>query len=73
MELTRPDQARRRYQRHVGSLLKAIDERNRRQLALAARGVTPMGMRDLQREIQVLRDELAAVIAASSDALALAA
>jgi hypothetical protein len=59
---------RRRYQQRVGSLLEAIDERHRHQLALAARGVTPMGMGDLKREIQALRDELAAVIAAGSDA-----
>jgi len=59
---------RRRYQQRVGLLLAEIDERHRHQLALAARGVTPMGMRDLKREIQALRDELAAVIAAGSDA-----
>ena len=59
---------RRSYQRRVGSLLSAIDERHTRQLALAARGVKPMGMRELEQEIQALRDELAAVIAAGSDA-----
>jgi hypothetical protein len=62
-------QARRRYQQRVGSLLKAIDKLNRRQLALAVRGVTRMGMRELEEEIQALRDELAAVIAAGSSAL----
>jgi hypothetical protein len=59
---------RRRYQQRVGSLLAAIDERHRDQLALAARGVTPMGMVYLELEIQGLRDELAAVVAAGSDA-----
>jgi hypothetical protein len=63
---------RRRYQQRVGSLLEAIDERHRHQLALAARGVTPMGMGDLKREIQALRDELAAVIAAGSSRLSAA-
>lgn len=61
---------RRRYQERVGSLLAAIDERHRHQLALAARGVTPTGMRGLELELQKLRDELAAVIAAGSDAFA---
>ena len=61
---------RRRYQQRVGSLLAAIDERHRRQLALAARGVTPMGMRGLELELRELRDELAAAVAAGSDAFA---
>ena len=60
---------RRTYQQRVGTLLKAIEERYSRQLLLAARGVTSMGMRDLEQEIQGLRNELAAVIAAGSDAL----
>jgi hypothetical protein len=56
---------RRHYQQRVGALLQAIAERSRYRLRLAARGVTPMGLRDLDREIQGLRDELAAVTAAS--------
>ena len=61
--------ARRRYQRRVQSLLEAIDERRRHQLALAARGVRPAGMRELEAELQRLRDELAAVVAAGSRAV----
>jgi hypothetical protein len=64
------DDARRRYQQRVRALLVAIDGRQRRQLALAAGGATLMGTRDLERELRELRTELAAVIAAGSDALA---
>ena len=60
--------ARRRYQQTVDSLLAAIDLRRGRQLELAARGVRPAGMTDLEGELYRLRDELAAVIAAGSSA-----
>jgi hypothetical protein len=59
-------QTRRHHQQLVNSLLQAIDERRRRQLALAARGVTPVGMHGVKQEIHELRNELAAAIAASS-------
>jgi hypothetical protein len=61
---------RRDYQRRVRRLLAAIDEGHRRQLALAAHGVTSMGMRELERETRELRVELAAVVAAGSRATA---
>jgi hypothetical protein len=59
-------EARRRYQQTVERLLDAIAERRGRQLALAARGVRPAGMSDLDGELDRIRDELAAVIAAGS-------
>jgi hypothetical protein len=60
------NEARRRYQQTVERLLAAIAERRGRQLALAARGVRPAGMSDLEGELDRIRDELAAVIAAGS-------
>jgi hypothetical protein len=60
------NEARRRYQQTVERLLAAIAERRGRQLALAARGVRSAGMSELERELDRIRDELAAVIAAGS-------
>lgn len=68
MDVVQRRRARRRYQQRVNALLEAIDNRHRQQLALAARGVTPMGMRELEADLHKLRNELAAVIAASSSA-----
>jgi hypothetical protein len=65
---TTRNSARRRYQGTVQSLLDRIDERRRHKLALAARGVTASGMSELVEELQGLRSELAAVIAAGSEA-----
>jgi hypothetical protein len=64
------NEARRRYQQAVESLLQAIGERRARQLALAGRGVAPAGMSELEGELHRIRDELAAVIAAGSSAFA---
>jgi hypothetical protein len=62
------NEARRRYQQAVDTLLAAIAERRGRQHALAARGVQPAGLSDLEGDLQQIRDELAAVIAAGSSA-----
>jgi hypothetical protein len=56
---------RRSYQRRVQSLLDEIERRRRQQLVLSARGVTAAGLRELDDELQGIRSELAAVIAAS--------
>jgi len=58
--------ARRHYQQRVQTLLDSIEERRRHQAVLAAHGVTPAGMRELDDELQGIRNELAAVIAAGS-------
>ena len=57
---------RRDYQRRVESLLAEIDRRRQHLYLLAAYGVTPAAVRDLKAELQGVRDELAAVIAAGS-------
>jgi hypothetical protein len=64
------DGARRRYQGKVQALLDAIDERRQRKLALVAGGVTRSGMSELVEELRALRSELAAVVAAGSEAFA---
>ncbi len=56
--------ARRAYQQRVQALLDAIEERRRQEHSLAAWGVTPEGMRDLEDDLRGLRAELATVVAA---------
>jgi len=66
-------ETRRAYQRRVDCLLGEIDRRRQQLIVLQARGVRAAGLRDLKAELQSVRDELAAVIAASSGARVLAA
>jgi hypothetical protein len=54
---------RRHYQSQVAALLEQIEERRRRQAVLAAYGVRPGGMQELEHELRGLRDELAALTA----------
>jgi hypothetical protein len=58
--------ARRAYQRRVDALLREIDRRRQQLYVLKAYGVQPAGMRERNAELQAVRDELAAVIAAGS-------
>lgn len=56
--------ARRAYQRRVEALLAEIERRRQHLYLLAAYGVKPAAVRDLKAELQGVRNELAAVIAA---------
>lgn len=58
--------ARRLHQQRVDALLAELDGRRRHLAALSARGARPAGLRDLERELQGVREELAAITAAGS-------
>jgi hypothetical protein len=57
---------RRSHQQRVAALLDEVDERRRHLLTLRAGGVQAGALRDLQAELADVRQELAAVTAASS-------
>jgi hypothetical protein len=53
------------HERRVVALLDELEQRRQRLYVLQARGVRPGGLRDLKLELRVVRDELAAVVAAA--------
>jgi len=57
---------RRTHQQRVAALLDEVDERRRQLESLRAGGAQAAGLRDLQAELADVRQELAAVTAASS-------
>jgi hypothetical protein len=60
------DLTRRSYQRHVAALLEEIERRRHRLMVFRANGALPAGLRDLKGELQAVRAELAATLAAGS-------
>lgn len=60
------DTRRAGYQRHVAALLDEIDRRRHQLLLLRANGVVAAGLRDLKSELEDVRSELAAALAAGS-------
>ena len=57
---------RRNYQRHVAALLEEIERRRQQLLVYRANGALPAGLRDMKVELQAVRDELAATLAAGA-------
>jgi hypothetical protein len=57
---------RRSYQHHVAALLEEIDRRRHQLYLLRANGVLAAGLRDLKAELDAVRGELAAILAAGS-------
>jgi hypothetical protein len=56
---------RRRYQRHVATLLEKIDELRYQLMLLRANGAQAAGLRELKGELETARHELAAAVAAA--------
>lgn len=57
---------RRSYQRRVAALLDEIERRRHRLMVFSANGASRAGLRDLKAELQAVRNELAAILAAGS-------